>query len=194
MIGSAIAVAMLLAAWIGAAIALERRGHRPEVEGTFDALVVPGAAVRRDGRPSGALARRTEHAAALWLRGVAPRIVFTGGATEGGPSEASVAAAHAEALGIPPEARLLEETSASTEENALGASRLLGACSVLIVTDSYHSLRCRRVFGRRFPSVEVATTRPAPGFTALRLAAREVLVLLVYAVRGRLSSAPPADP
>ena len=187
MTGLLAGAATLVAIWLGAAIALAVPVHRPPPDARFDALVVAGAAVRADGRPSGALARRTEHAVALWRAGVAPKIVLTGGnSASGGGSEGVVAARHASSLGVPDDQIVVEDRSTSTEENALGARRLLGPCRVLVVTDNYHALRCRLVFARHFPEVGVATTRP-PGGVALRLALREVAVLVSYAVRGRLA-------
>ena len=186
MTGLLVGLGILGAVWLGTAIALARSTHRPPAGARFDALVVAGAAVLPDGRPSGALARRTEHAVALWREGVAPRIVLTGGSSaSGGGAEGVVAARHARSLGVPDDALLVEDASTSTEENALRASRLLGSCRVLVITDSYHAVRCRLVFSRHFPEVDVATTRP-PGRTALRMALREVVVLTAYAMRGRL--------
>ena len=49
---------VLFGAWVAAAAALDRYGARGVPEGTFAALVVPGAAVLADGRPSAALVRR----------------------------------------------------------------------------------------------------------------------------------------
>lgn len=175
----------LTALWVAAAVRLERRGHHPEARGRWDALIVPGAVVRADGSPGGALARRTEHAVALWRAGVAPRVCFTGGPGTHGPAEAIAAAAHARAFGLPEDALYTETRSTSTEENAAEAAAVLGPVRVLVVTDSYHAFRCRRVFGRYFPEVAVATTRPSGG-VALRMALREVLVNGWYAATGRL--------
>src|SRR5690606_5264267 len=113
-------------------------------------IVVLGCRVRPDGSASLALARRTRHAAALYRRGLAPRIVLTGGVGAHPPSEARAAAAIARAEGVPEEALILEERSTSTEENAREARRRIDARRVLVVTDAYHVFRAERVFRRHF--------------------------------------------
>ena len=65
--------------WVSVAWALDAYGRRPHDDGPFDALVVPGCAVRSDGLPSGALARRVRHAVDLYRSGLAPKIILTGG-------------------------------------------------------------------------------------------------------------------
>ncbi len=171
--------------WATLALALDRWGVRQRPEGRWDALVVAGAAVRADGTASGALARRTAHAVALWRAGLAPRVCFTGGLGRHGPTEAEVGAALAVQLGLPADCIVLEPVSTSTEENASEAARRLGALRVVVVTDSYHGWRCRLVFRRHFAEVAVATTRP-PARVAVRMALREVIVTGWYAATRRL--------
>jgi uncharacterized SAM-binding protein YcdF (DUF218 family) len=123
---------------------------------------------------------------ALWRLALAPRIVLTGGrSASSGASEGEAAARHARSLGVPDDALVVEDRSTSTEENAAFARRLIGPCRVLVITDSYHALRCRYVFSRHFAEAEVATTRPPAG-VALRMAVREVALLATYAIQGRL--------
>ena len=169
------------------AVSLERYGQRrPRPGERYDAIVVAGCAVRRDGQPSAALANRTAHAVRLYQEGMAPRVVFTGGVGTHGPSEASVAAARALALGLPEEAVVLEATSTSTEENARFAAELVGAeAHVLVVSDAYHVFRCERVFRRYFRS---ARGSGSVGQRRARLhgAIREVVAVGAYAALGRL--------
>lgn len=180
----------MLVAWALAAVALDRVGAR-RPEGSFDAIVVAGCRVMPDGRPSPALARRAELALELWRAGRAPIVVFTGGVGDHGASEASVAAAHAVALGLPRAVVRLEETSTSTEENARGAAALLHPdaeaehTKVLVVTDTYHVLRCERVFGRYFHEVVGAGSKSVP-YARAKGALREVPAVIAYALLGRL--------
>ncbi len=180
---------LMFLVWLAAAYALDRHGLRGP-RGRFDAIVVAGCRVMPDGRPSPALARRAALATRLWRDGLAPRVVFTGGVGDHGGSEASVAAAFARGLGLPDEAILLEERSTSTDENAAGAAEVLEAAGtprerILVVTDSYHVLRCERVFGRRFAEVEGTGSRSVP-LARLRGAMREVPAVIAYAALGRL--------
>jgi uncharacterized SAM-binding protein YcdF (DUF218 family) len=147
--------------------------------------VVAGAPALPDGRPSGALARRVRLAVALWREGVAPRLVFTGGPGPGGHTEAGVAAALAGSLGVPGEAIVVEDVSLSTEDNARLSAGKLDARPVLVVSDSYHVLRCRLVFRRHFPAAH-AVGAPPPPLPRVKMALREVVVLLIYAAQGRL--------
>jgi uncharacterized SAM-binding protein YcdF (DUF218 family) len=169
-----------------AAALLVGRGLEPPPPGPYDAIVVAGCRVLPGGRPSRALARRAELALDLFRDGHAPRVVFTGGVGQHGPSEASVAAAHAVERGLPAHALLLEERSTSTRQNAEHAARLLGpGARVLVVTDAYHVFRARRVFARSFARAEAAGVPPVEEALAVALP-RELLAVMIYALRGDL--------
>lgn len=172
-------------AYFAAAAWLDRHGLREAPEERFDAIVVLGCRVRPDGRASPSLARRARHAASLYERGLAPRVVLTGGVGAHPPSEARAAAAIARDAGVPEEAMILEESSTSTEENAREARRLSGAERVLVVTDAYHVFRAERVFRRHFPHARAVGSAGPPSVRA-RGALREVFAVTAYAVLGRL--------
>jgi uncharacterized SAM-binding protein YcdF (DUF218 family) len=184
---------LLSAVWTFGAIGLDHLGSRPPPPGEYDAIVVAGCKVFADGTPSNSLARRTELAVALWRDGAAPRVVFTGGVGETGPSEASAAASYAERLGLPAAATLIEDASTSTWENAVFSSavleRHLGRAAaelrVVVVTDRYHVVRARRVFARHFGAAAGAGTT-APNQARIPGSFREVPVLVWYALTGRL--------
>lgn len=176
----------LVGAWLVAAGVLDQYGQREPPRGEkWDAIVVAGCRVHADGRPSVALARRTRLAVRLWKEGFAPRIVFTGGVGEGNISEAAAAAGLARTQGVPAQAIVTEDRSTSTEENARFAKELIGDARVLVVTDSFHVYRARRVFARHFTD---ASGAGSVGMTwpRTRGALREVGALAWYAVRGRL--------
>lgn len=180
-----LAPAVVLLAWLAAALALDRYGLREPPPGGYDAIIVPGCRVLPDGQPSVALARRTRHAVRLWREGRAPVIVLTGGLGDYPPTEAEAAAAVARNLGVPDSALVLETRSHSTETNAAYAARLVPARRVLAVTDSYHVYRCRMVFRRHFAEADAVGTAPPP-YYRLRGALREVLAVIDYGRRGRL--------
>jgi len=168
-----------------AASGLDLYGQRAVPVGTYDAIVVAGCRVTPEGLPSEPLIRRTEEAVTLWQRGVAPKIVFTGGVGDNPPAEAVAAAIHARAMGVPEDAIVIEDRSTSTEENASETARLTGARRVLVVTDNYHVFRARRVFARHFAEVDAVGVDSAWD-TRARGALREVTVVTVYGILGRL--------
>lgn len=134
-----------------AAYALWRGARRRAPSGHFDAGVVLGCAVLPDGRPSRALRARAEGGATLFLRGLVPRLVLSGGFSPGRPSEAAVMAEVARAAGVPEAALLREEASHSTVENLQHSARLLGHPGrLLVITERYHlgrALRAARGLG-----------------------------------------------
>ena len=159
-----------------------------------DVAVVLGAAVRADGRPSPALARRTLHAVALLRRGAVGHLLLTGGVGRHPPSEASVMRAVAVGAGVDPGRLLLDESAGTTLESARACARLISArgwSRVLLVSDAYHLPRARLAF-RHFGIAAGVSAPPAGrGDTAewqwLLLHLRELVAFPWYLVRLRLS-------
>jgi len=171
--------------WAGGALLLDRYGARRAPAGPFDTVAVLGCRVLDDGRPSGALSRRTRAAVALWEEGLAPRLALTGGPRDGRPSEAAAAATVARELKVPDASLLLEEQSMNTEENARELARMIGDVPLLVVTDGYHVFRTERVFRRHFSEVAVVGSTPGPHLR-LRGALREVIAVTLYGGLGWL--------
>ncbi len=174
--------------WCAAAWALDAYGRRPLDENQrWDAAVVAGCRVMPGGHASTALARRCQRAVQLWHQGKVTSIICTGGVGDHPPSEASVAAAMARDLGVPSEAIFLEDRSTTTEENARFAAALYGdkIKSVLVVSDSFHVLRCQRVFNRHFAHAH-GTGSINDLSPRLRGALREVAAVAWYAAHRRL--------
>ena len=87
--------------------------------GARDAVVVLGHRPARDERGlEPETEARVTRGIALFQAGKAPRLVFTGGHTSPGASEAEVMAAFAREQGVPATALRLEDASQSTIENA----------------------------------------------------------------------------
>ena len=109
-----------------------------------DAIIVLGAA-QYDGEPSPVLARRLDHAAELYLDGLAPLIVVTGGSRPGDRfTEAAAAAAYLESLGVPGQDIEREVQGGSSWESLAAAARFLradGITRVMLVSDPYHAMR-----------------------------------------------------
>lgn len=155
LVGAALAAAWALVAW--------GRAHR--TERTFDVIIVPGAKVYADGRPSPALLRRIEGAWTLWRRRPSARIVGTGHR-----GEAACIARELAARGVPHDLLVHEPAARNTTENAALTAKLVPRERVVVVTDDFHVLRCKRLFRAHFPEAEVHSVSGAtfPWRNALR--------------------------
>jgi uncharacterized SAM-binding protein YcdF (DUF218 family) len=117
-----------------------------------DVIIVLGAGLTNEGEPNWALSRRSEHAAELWKNGYAPMIICTGGVGRNVIIPRSEADGCREVLmreGVPDSAIILEDTSRSTEENALNTQAIMaehGWQRAILVSDSYHVFRARYIF------------------------------------------------
>ena len=147
-----------------------------------DAIVIFGARVNANGQASPILRARTRHAFELWQRGLAPKIVCTGGVGDFPPAEACVSEQLLKNWGVPQSAILVEDRSTSTRENARNAAALLArGARVIAVSEPFHLWRCERECARfslvAFPSPDTQ------GWSALRwqsrcyYAAREALIV-----------------
>ncbi len=113
-----------------------------------DVIIVLGAAEYR-GRPSPVLEARLNHALFLYLKGLAPRILTTGG-SGGDPdyTEGEVGRAYLSRRGVPSEAILVEpEGSTTARSTAAGAEimRQMNIRSCIVVSDGYHIYRVKRL-------------------------------------------------
>lgn len=109
-----------------------------------DAIIVLGAA-QYNGRPSPVLQARLDHALALYRRGLATHLIFTGGTGAGDTvSEAEVSRRYALERGVPATAIMVERegvTSAQSVRAAAALMRSVNLESALLVSDSYHMMR-----------------------------------------------------
>ena len=130
-----------------------------------DIIVVLGAAEYR-GRPSPVLEARLNHALFLYLKGLAPLILTTGGAG-GDPvyTESEVGRAYLSRRGIPPESVLVEPEGESTAHSTAAVAEMMrrrGLTRCIVVSDGYHIYRVKKmlefrgleVYGSPRPSVE----------------------------------------
>lgn len=109
-----------------------------------DAIVVLGAA-QYNGRPSNVLSSRLDQAYDLYARGLAPRIIVTGGRAEGDTfTEAESGAMYLQERGVPDSAILMESEGTDTWQSMQGVDTLLQGTDVrtlLVVSDGFHLLR-----------------------------------------------------
>jgi len=129
------------------------------------AIVVLGAA-QYVGRPSPVLRARLDHAIELWRRGLAPRMIFTGGfGDHDTTSEAAVGQRYAIGRGVPPRAILIENRGRSTAASLLEVAALMEAepsRRVILVSDPFHMLRLW-ILARRFGMTPFSSpTRTSP--------------------------------
>jgi uncharacterized SAM-binding protein YcdF (DUF218 family) len=183
----------------------------------FDAIVVlaGGAFSKGNLRPTTQLTsfsmERTLCGIDLFVKGLAPRLVFVGGRSsqsDPGLIEAVEMKRFAERLGIPTESIVVDDRSRNTYENAVEARRLLGDASVLLVTSAFHMPRAVGLFRNQglrvspHPCGYLLGDRPEYGWAKLhlpdllpqtealrttRLAINEIIAIVVYWALGKFS-------
>jgi uncharacterized SAM-binding protein YcdF (DUF218 family) len=157
-------VVFVPALWTALVAAVILYGRRDEAQ-QADAIIVLGAA-QYVGRPSPVLRARLDHAVTLWERGLARRLVLTGGTGMGDTiSEAAVGRRYVLQRGVPTDAILLENEGMTTSQSLRGVANLLAENEdkrVILVSDPFHMLRlsilARRMGLRPYPS----PTRTSP--------------------------------
>ncbi|MGA3081507.1 MAG: YdcF family protein [Terracidiphilus sp.] len=93
----------------------------------FDAIIVLGTPADSDGNPSPELLARVTEGVHEYERGVAPRLIVTGGAVHNRFVEARVMEQAAQAEGIPEAAIYVEPEARDTIENACYSARIMKA-------------------------------------------------------------------
>jgi len=117
----------------------------------FDAIIVLGSPADTDGNPSPRQLARVTEAVHEYERGVAPRLILTGGLDHNRPVEAQVMARTAEALGIPRSAIFEERRARDTIENGCYSARIMenhGWHSAEVVSSASHLPRAGLIFSR----------------------------------------------
>lgn len=111
-----------------------------------EVVLVPGAEVYGDGRPSPALASRLDVAAALYRVGKVRTILMSGGQ---GTFEVDAMTAYAMRAGVPPSAVARDPNGERTYDSCVNARDHFGARSLAIVSQEDHVARavytCRRL-------------------------------------------------
>ncbi|HBY64456.1 MAG TPA: YdcF family protein [Solibacterales bacterium] len=130
-----------------------------------DAIVIMGAAEYR-GRPSPVLKARLDHGLQLFQKGLAPRIITTGGAG-GDPvfTEGEVGRAYLIKRGVRSEAIVVEPEGESTVHSTTAVAeimRRMNLRSLILVSDGYHIFRAKRMLERQGLTV-YGSPRPGSG-------------------------------
>ena len=113
-------------------------------------IVIFGAAVLQDGRPSWALTRRIHYGRAAALEHPEAPILCSGGVGRHEPSEASVMAQVLETHGVAAERLVVDEASLDTLQSVVAVLRLVRRAEhprVIVCSDGYHLPRIRLMLG-----------------------------------------------
>jgi len=152
-VGIAVALAMFALAAKVAQVSGEiaRQSTMDEAQ-PADIILVLGAAEYR-GKPSPVLRARLDHALSLYKKGLAPRILTTGGAG-GDPvyTEGAVGRSYLVSQGVPSEAIIVEPEGESTVYSTAAAAEIMRRMelkSCIVVSDGYHIYRVKKLLESR---------------------------------------------
>jgi uncharacterized SAM-binding protein YcdF (DUF218 family) len=154
----------------------------------FDAIIVLGDKVDSDGNPTPALLSRVTEAVEEYERGVAPRMILTGGPTRENRVEAQVMARVAEADGIPRSALVLEPQAMNTIQNACFSERIMkarGWSSAEIVSNAYQLPRAAMIFGKlpiHWKTHIAPSLEPVSPFYSMWINGKETLKTVRYLI------------
>ena len=151
-------------AWVASFVAVMVWGAR-DMASPADAIVVLGAA-QYAGRPSPVLKARLDHAISLWKKGLAPRVVLTGGRGTGDTiSEAAVGRRYVMRAGVADSAILLENEGRTTTASIEAVADIMQEEHLekaILVSDPFHMLRLQ-ILAQRHGVVSVTSpTRTSP--------------------------------
>ena len=173
------ALVVVLVIWAILARAFAPAGNT--ARSRFDAIIVLGTPADSEGNPTpGQLARVTE-AVHEYERGVAPRLIVTGGSTRGKFIEAKVMARAAEAEGVPASAVFEEPEALDTIHNACYSARIMkahGWRSAEVVSAASHLPRAGLIFSRTSLEWRTHAAPPLEPESALSHESFEVLEIL----------------
>ncbi len=144
-------IAAIFSLFIWAYIARHFAPHGNTAATHFDVIIVLGMPADDDGNPTPTQLSRVTEAVHEYERGVAPRLILTGGAAHNNYVEAKVMAKVAEAQGIPASAIFLEPNAKDTLQNACYSLRLMKEHdwhSAEVISSPSHLPRAGLIFDR----------------------------------------------
>lgn len=179
----------LLVLYVGVTYVQVWQASRRDQARRVDAIVVFGAA-QYNGRPSPVLAARLDHAADLYKRDVADRVVVTGGGQPGDrATEASASAAYLKRRGVPESALLREVQGRTSWQSLAAAARFLkeqGRTAVVLVSDRFHNARIASMADELGLTGYVSPTQTSPigGSEEVKYLAKETVAVALGRVVG----------
>ncbi len=151
-----------------------------------DVIAVFGAA-EYAGRPSPVYRARLDHAYELFLQGMAPVVITTGGSAQDPEfSEGGVGRDYLLRRGVPEQALIAETQGSDTAQSAARVANIMranGMRSCIAVSDAYHVFRIRALLEHEGVQVEVAPrpqSRPHPLWERFAAVMREAASYLVW--------------
>lgn len=160
-----LATGVVLAVVAGVNVSQVWMAGRTDDRRAVDAIVVMGAA-QYDGRPTPQFKARLDHALELWMDGVAPIIVTTGGNQPGDRfTEGGSGAKYLNERGVDSSSLVIEEAGSTTRQSLVGVAGLLferGAEHVVIVTEPFHALRSQLIAQDLGLHVSLSSTQTSP--------------------------------
>jgi uncharacterized SAM-binding protein YcdF (DUF218 family) len=197
LMGVATVVAFALVSFTPLPNALNRWAGVPARLEPAAAIVVLGGGMAGDGVLSASSLRRAIHGIALFQRGFAPLLAFSGPRSRAhGQAEAEVRAEMARLSGVSPAVIMSETTARTTREEAARMAALLqpmGVSTVLLVTSHAHMVRSRQLFENVGFAVQPApvddfshVSQPEARWELIRPLMQEFLARAYYQVAGYL--------
>lgn len=170
-------ILLVVGIWLASLVAVVV-WQRRDTARPAEAIVVLGAA-QYAGHPSPVLRARLDHALALYERGLAPRLIVTGGRGNGDTtSEAEVSRRYVERRGVPDSAVLIEPNGRTTEESMIGVAALMRrqpSRDVILVSDPFHMLRLAIIARQLGLRPYLSPTRTSPISASRALSERYIL-------------------
>jgi len=154
----------------------------------FDTLIVLGNPADSDGNPTPTQLARVTEAVHEYERGVAPRIIMTGGAAANQFVEAQVMARTAQAQGVPAGAVIVETQARNTIENTCNSLRIMrnyGWRSAEVISSPSHLPRAGLILSHLpldWRVHEAPPLEPQGPVDGLALTAQETLKTVYYLV------------
>jgi uncharacterized SAM-binding protein YcdF (DUF218 family) len=146
---SALALVTILLVWAVLARAFAPKGNT--ALSRFDVIIVLGSPVDSEGNPTPSQLARVTEAVREYERGVAPRLILSGGPARNQFVEAQVMARTAQAQGVPSSAILMEPQALDTIHNACYSVHIMkerGWHSAEVVSAAGHLPRAGLIFSR----------------------------------------------
>lgn len=174
-----VALVAALVAWAALARDLTALSNTNLVR--FDAIIVLGSPVDSDGNPTPQQLARVMEGVREYMKGVAPRIILTGGPTRHGFIEANVMTRVAESQGISESAVFVEPRAMDTIENACFAERIMkahGWRSAEVVSSAFQLPRAAMIFGREPMQWRMRAAPPVAPQSEIKTAATSALETL----------------
>ena len=110
-------------------------------EGDYDCILILGAGVRPDGKPSHMLEDRLIAGIALYKAGVSDKIIMSGDHGSENYDEVNTMRSYALESGVDSKDIFMDHAGFNTYDSIIRAVKIFGAKKILIVTQEYHLYR-----------------------------------------------------